>query len=190
MSLAIPRGLLEVYSTCPQSKDVPRAEYISRVIETARWSEDIGATGTLIYSDNSIVDPWTVAQIVIQNTSYLSPLVAVQPLYLHPYSVAKIVSSIAYLWNRRVALNMLAGGFRNDLLALGDTSAHDDRYQRTCEYTLIVRRLLENGGPVSFKGRYYTVTARRCLLSSFRGLSCRVRHRRAMPRRSRAGQLR
>ena len=35
-----------------------------------------------------------------------------------------MVSSLGYLHGRAVHLNMLAGGFRNDLLALGVVAAH------------------------------------------------------------------
>jgi alkanesulfonate monooxygenase len=52
---------------------------------------------------------------------------------------------------------MVAGGFRNDLLALGDDTPHDDRYERAVEYTLIVKQLLSGAGPVTFEGRYYRV---------------------------------
>ena len=59
---------------------------------------------------------------------------------MHPYSVAKMVTSLAYMHGRAVDLNMLAGGFKNDLLALGDETPHDDRYERTVEYARIVTR--------------------------------------------------
>jgi alkanesulfonate monooxygenase len=154
-------GRLTVYSTCPQSKDVPKSDYIRRIIQVARWSEEADCTGILVYTDNSIVDPWLVAQIILENTEHLSPLVAVQPVYMHPYSAAKTVASFGYLYQRHVALNMLAGGFKNDLLALKDTTPHDERYLRTTEYTLIVRRLLENPGPVSFDGKYYSINGLR-----------------------------
>jgi alkanesulfonate monooxygenase len=52
---------------------------------------------------------------------------------------------------------MLAGGFRNDLIALGDETPHDDRYARTVEYALLMRRLLESEQPVNFAGRFYRV---------------------------------
>jgi alkanesulfonate monooxygenase len=51
---------------------------------------------------------------------------------------------------------MVAGGFRNDLLALGDQTEHDDRYVRLVEYTLLVKRLL-TGERVSFTGNFYDV---------------------------------
>jgi alkanesulfonate monooxygenase len=111
----------------------------------------------LIYTDNSIVDPWLVAQFVLQATRELSPLVAVQPVYMLPYTAAKMVTSLGSLHGRQIWLNMLAGGFRNDLIALGDETAHDDRYARTAEYALLMRRLLESDQPVTFAGRFYNV---------------------------------
>ena len=147
---------LRVYSTCPQSKDVGVAEYASRVADVARWSEEAGCHGILVYTDNGIVDPWLTAQKVIEATEALRPLVAVQPVYMSPYSVAKMVTSLAYLHGRAVDLNMLAGGFRNDLLALGDETPHDDRYNRTVEYSRIVAELLA-GQSVTLAGRWYTV---------------------------------
>ena len=148
---------VDIYTTCPQSKDVPPEKYLQRVVEVSRWSEKIGSLGILVYTDNGIVDPWFVSQIILQHTHALEPLVAIQPIYMHPYFVAKKIATLAFLHGRRVALNMLAGGFKNDLVALNDDTPHDDRYRRTVEYTLILRRLLEGSGPVTFEGKYYTV---------------------------------
>jgi Luciferase-like monooxygenase len=50
-----------------------------------------------------------------------------------------------------------AGGFKNDLVAVNDTTPHDQRYDRTVEYTLLIKRLLSSPGPISFAGRYYQV---------------------------------
>jgi alkanesulfonate monooxygenase len=148
---------VHLFTTCPQSKDLDRRDYARRVIEISQWSEEFDCRGMLIYADNGLVDPWLVAQIVVQNTQRISPLVAVQPIYMHPYSVAKLVASIAHLHDRQIALNMVAGGFRNDLIALGDTTEHDDRYLRLTEYTQIVRRLLEADGALALDGTYYLV---------------------------------
>ncbi|OSY43659.1 MULTISPECIES: LLM class flavin-dependent oxidoreductase [Pseudonocardia] len=145
-----------LYSTCPQSKDLSSADYLEAVRDVSRWSEEAGCTGMLVYTDNGLVDPWTVAQMVLQCTSGLAPLVAVQPVYMHPYAVATQVSSLAYLHGRSVHLNMLAGGFRNDLIALGDPTEHDQRYERTTEYTRIVMGLLR-GETMTVRGRHYTV---------------------------------
>lgn len=148
---------IEVFSTSPQSSDTPRDEYLDRVVDVARWSESAGCSGILVYTDNSLVDPWLVAQVIVEHTTRLCPLVAVQPVYMHPYSVAKMVSSIAHLYGRRLFLNMVAGGFKNDLLALNDTTPHDDRYARLIEYTAIIRALLTSPTPVTINGKFYTV---------------------------------
>jgi len=148
---------LKVFSTCPQSCAVDRESYFQSVIDIARWSEEAGCEGILVYADNSLVDPWLVSQIIIQHTKSLCPLVAVQPVYMHPYSVAKMVSSLGHLYRRRIYLNMVAGGFKNDLAALHDTTPHDDRYVRLLEYTVIIKELLCSATPVSYHGQFYIV---------------------------------
>lgn len=148
---------IKVFSTCCQSSAVDRESFVGRVIEVACWSEEAGCEGILIYTDNSLVDPWLVAQIIIQNTKRLSPLVAVQPAYMHPYTVAKMAASLGHLYGRKIYLNMVAGGFKNDLTALGDTTAHDRRYARLVEYTTVIQELLRSEGPVTYRGEFYTV---------------------------------
>jgi len=156
-----PGGLLfdaiDVYSTCPQSKDSSPARYLDEAADIARWSESAGCHGMLVYTDNQLVDPWLVAQTIIERTERIRPLVAVQPIAMHPYTAAKMITSLAFLHGRAVDLNMLAGGFKNDLVALGDTTPHDDRYERTAEYTTIITELLA-GRSVTFDGRYYHVS--------------------------------
>jgi alkanesulfonate monooxygenase len=146
-----------LFTTCPQSKDIDRRDYIRSVIDISQWSEEFDCHGMLIYADNGLVDPWLVAQIVAQNTQRLIPLVAVQPIYMNPYTVAKFVTSIAHLHDRQIALNMVAGGFRNDLIALGDTTHHDDRYIRLMEYKPIIKQLLERDTAIELTGRFYSV---------------------------------
>ena len=150
-------GSIEIYSTCPPSSNYDPECYLQLVADVARWSDECGCAGILIYSDNSLVDPWLVAQIVLQNTKKLRPLVAVQPVYMHPYWVAKKVASLGYLHRRRVDLNMVAGGFKNDLTALDDSTPHDERYARMIEYTTIIKQLLSSKSPVSFEGKYYKI---------------------------------
>src|SRR5688572_27522006 len=104
---------VELFSTCPAS-DAVAGDYRAEVAKVARWSEEAGCTGILVYSDNRKFDPWLVSQIVIESTSALSPLVAVQPTYLHPYAAAKMVATLGWLYGRRLYLNLVNGGFKND----------------------------------------------------------------------------
>ena len=146
-----------IFATCPQSKDIAQGDYLRRVETVARWSEEAGCTGILVFTDNGLLDPWIVSHAILRETSTLCPLVAVQPAYMHPYAAAKMVTSFAYLYRRRVFLNMVAGGFRNDLLALSDATPHDDRYERLVEYVDVMMRLLSTEKPVTFEGTYYQV---------------------------------
>src|SRR6201984_1107786 len=148
---------LKVFATCPPSYNATPRAYLRDVLDVASWSEAAGCEGILIYTDNGLVDPWLIAQEMITHTQRLCPLVAVQPAYMHPYAVAKIVASLAFLHGRRVYLNMVAGGFKNDLLALNDTTPHDDRYAKLIEYTTIIKLLLSSHDPVSFAGKFYKV---------------------------------
>ena len=148
---------LEIFATCPQSADWDRETYARRVIDVARWSERWGCRGILVYSDNRQLDPWLVSHLILQHTASLCPLVAVQPVYMHPYAVAKAVATFGHLYGRRIYLNMVAGGFKNDLTALNDPTPHDRRYDRLVEYTLIIRRLVEGSAPLTFTGEFYTV---------------------------------
>ena len=83
-------------------------KYARSVVETARWSETAGCEGMLVYTDNGIADPWLVAQLILQSTDRLAPLIAVQAAYMHPYTVAKMVSTLGYLHKRKLYLNMVA----------------------------------------------------------------------------------
>jgi len=147
---------IELITTVPQSFDVPASRYREQVADVGRWSEAHGCTGSLVYSDNRLVDPWLVSHLLVQATGRLCPLVAVQPAYMHPYAVATMVASLAHLHGRKVYLNMVAGGFGNDLKALDDPTPHDHRYDRLVEYTRIIMELM-TGRAVTFEGEYYRV---------------------------------
>ena len=81
---------------------------------------------------------------------------AVQPIYLHPFTLAKVVATLSGMYQRRLYLNLVAGGFKNDLVALNDTTPHDRRYERLTEYMRVVNALLD-GSPVTFEGQFYRV---------------------------------
>lgn len=163
-----PDRKIEIFTTCPGNTSDSSSirpgfyvegqeEYLGRVLDTAKWSEQCGFKGMLIYIDNSLVDNWMIAQIVLQNTQTLIPLIAVQPIYMHPYWIAKKIATLGHLYNRNIALNMLAGAFRNDLIALGDPTPHDERYERMTEYTQVIFKLLSNSSTINFEGKYYNI---------------------------------
>ncbi|HEY7739812.1 MAG TPA: LLM class flavin-dependent oxidoreductase [Steroidobacteraceae bacterium] len=150
-------GGLRIFTTCPPSALAYTGTGMRRLQQIANWSEAAGCEGILVFTDNSQLDPWLVSQAIITGTKRLCPLVAVQPAYMHPYTVAKLITTMASLHGRRVHLNMVAGGFKNDLEALDDRTPHDDRYLRLVEYTTIIQRLVASREPLTFEGRYYRV---------------------------------
>lgn len=145
---------LEIFSACPASVGELGRPYLDRAREVAKWSEDHGLHGMLIYCDNRLVDPWLLAQMIVADTRTLIPLVAVQPVYMHPYALANMIATFAALHGRRVYVNWVAGGFKNDLNALADGVPHDERYERLVEYATLVRRLTD-GNKVTHAGKYY-----------------------------------
>ena len=148
---------LRIFTTCPPSALAYSGTSLKRLEQIVTWSESAGCEGMLVFTDNRQLDPWLVSQAIVGRTRRLSPLVAVQPAYMHPYTVAKLITSMAFLHRRRVHLNMVAGGFKNDLEALDDRTPHDDRYVRLIEYTTVIQKLLSSSEPVSFEGKYYRV---------------------------------
>src|SRR6185503_13885311 len=102
---------IKIFTTCPVSAaEEPKAAK-RRLEEVAMWSEQAGCEGVLVFSDNRQLDAWLVSQLIFSVTRRLSPLVAIQPAYMHPYTAAKMISTLAFLHGRRVHLNMVAGGF-------------------------------------------------------------------------------
>jgi alkanesulfonate monooxygenase len=149
---------IELFTTAPPIYGrTDGAAYLEDIRRIARRADEAGYKGILIYTDNATADPWLLAQEIAAHTRSLMPLVAVQPVYTHPYTVAKMVTTFACLYRRRIALNMVAGGFMNDLAALGDHMPHDRRYDRLVEYTTIVQRLLAGSAAVTFEGEFYCV---------------------------------
>lgn len=125
-----------VYTTCPASTVDSPKQYLTRLRDVSRWTEAAGCRGFLVYADNSLTDVWLTAQTVIERTDTLVPMVAVQPVYTHPYAVAKAVASLAWLHERQVDLNLITGGFAKHLAELGDPlrEDHDGRYRRLREF--------------------------------------------------------
>lgn len=149
---------MKLFTTAPPSVRFHPQFYLNAVTDIARWHEDAGVDGMLIYTDNSLIDPWTLAQATLERTRRFVPLVATQPLYMHPLAAARKVSSLAFLYGRKLALNMVAGGFMHDLAQLGDHTAHNIRYDRLTEYTSIMMALLR-GEAVTLNGSFYQVNA-------------------------------
>jgi alkanesulfonate monooxygenase len=145
---------LRVFPAIPRT--LKAAQYIDELMRVARFSERNGLEGPLLFAGNdTLVEPWSMAQHILAQTAKISPLIAVNPLYMHPFTVAKFVSSFALLYHRKVYLNMITGTATSDLVGLGEQRSHEERYSRLGEFILILRQLLASTRPVTFNGTYY-----------------------------------
>lgn len=152
-------GVLELYSTSPGYVAGPRERVLEAAVRSWRAADEAGLRGALIFTDNHSLDPFAVAQRMLESTGRLVPLVAVQPPFAHPFHVARQISTLAYLYDRGVDLNLVTGGDPRQLLAVGDDLEHDTRYDRLVEFGQVLTRLLEGGGPASTDGVHYRVAS-------------------------------
>lgn len=153
----------ELFTTTPQSVHYSQSEFSEVIKNIAVQSESNGYRGTLIYSDNRLADPWAITGFLLQHTWSLLPMIALQPVYMHPYTVAKNIATLGLIYGRKISLNLIAGGFKNDLVSLGDNTEHDKRYQRLVEYTEIIQMLLQSEKAITYEGDFYTVRRLRLL---------------------------
>ena len=155
---------VRVYATAPESARLsdPSAT-VELTHQVSEWLDGTGIRGALVYTDNRLVDPWLLARELVVSSKELRPLIAVQPVYMHPYSVAKLITSFAAMYKRGLDINLVAGGFRGDLMAMDDRTPHDRRYDRLVEYAEIVLGLLRSGGPITYEGDFYRVVNLRLL---------------------------
>lgn len=146
--------LPELYYEMPYPlEDRPIAD---QSIEVARFMEQQGYTGGLYYYSHDLLDPWTWACKVIDNTQNHIPLIAIQPYTMPPATVAKKVCSIWKLHQRRVNLNVIAGKSVEEMVQVGDKLNYQERYQRIVEYITIIKALLSSNEPFDFKGKFYS----------------------------------
>jgi alkanesulfonate monooxygenase len=156
MRLELAHGAVELFTVSPRTPD--ESLYWKNIETVMRLSDRYGYTGLLIFTGNDvIIEPWVVAQRVLAETKQLSPLVAINPLYVHPFTAAKFISSFAHLYGRRTYVNLVTGAALSYQQALGDTLPHDERYERLQEYAEVMKRLLSTPS-VSHEGRYYRVS--------------------------------
>jgi alkanesulfonate monooxygenase len=151
------KAKLRIFPAIPRNPNP--AKYVDELMRIARFSELNGFAGILLFTGNDIlVEPWSMAQHILAHTSRSSPLIAVNPIYMHPFTVAKLVSSFALLYQRKVYLNMVTGTAMSDLHGLGEQPSHEERYSRLGEFIHVVRQLLSGPRPVNFTGKFYATS--------------------------------
>lgn len=120
-------------------------------------TDRFGGSGVLFFEGNDVpISPWLAGAHTFSSTERLSPLVALNPVFMHPFQVAKFCAGFAIMHGRRTYLNLITGTAMSYLEALNAGLPHDARYQRLREYSLVIRQLMESRGePVTYHGQFY-----------------------------------
>jgi alkanesulfonate monooxygenase len=150
---------LNLIGTCPFGATYYKAyqHYMAHVEAVSGWADADGWEAILVPADNRSIDPWIVSQFITEKTKQLRPLVAVQPLYMHPFTVANCIRTISSFYDRQILINMIAGGSPPDLEQLCDQTPHDRRYDRIIEYVTIIKTILGSPALANFNGAFYKV---------------------------------
>lgn len=109
---------------------------------------------TLITVGDKRLDPWVLAQAGVAMEKSFSPIVAVNPFYIHPLEVAKKIISLNRLFPNKISLNLVTGSFFNELKAVNDNLTLEERSVRLKEFHKALTTLLV-GEKASFQGKYY-----------------------------------
>lgn len=147
-------GRFDVYGTAV-TQHGGQGNSFQAIVELAQRAERHGVNGLLTYYNHQSIDPWTVASVILQNSKYVTPLVALQPYALPPLSAAKLIHSLTRLHGRRIDINLVTGAAEGELAQVDERLDHDGRYVRAAEYCVVLRSLLTSNEPLFHEGRYY-----------------------------------
>lgn len=125
-------------------------EYMKQI---ALAVEQAGYDGVLIPTGSGCLDPWVTASALAPVTSTLKFLVALRTSSGHPSVIARQASTLDQASGGRLLLNIVPGGYSEELLAEGVDLTHDERYELAEEFLTVWRRLF-NGETVTFEGKY------------------------------------
>lgn len=140
------------------SRTLDRDKYWNHLDTISRLCSENGFTGPLLLTGNdTYVEPWIAAQSAIDRYG-VSPLVAINPIFAHPFTVAKMISSLAYIYEKQVFLNMVNGTSLSQHAALCDPLDHDEKYDRLQEFIQVVQKLTRgSSAPATFHGDHYSI---------------------------------
>lgn len=133
----------------------PEADPLRPVTEFAQRAERHGIDGLLAFYNHFDLDPWAVAATILQHTKAITPLIAVQPYALAPFTAAKLIYSLTTLHHRRIDINLITGATKHELDEIDEQLGHDERFERATEYMTVLRTLLSSDEPLVHDGRFY-----------------------------------
>lgn len=132
------------------------ADYKSTIADQVSASVESGFQYTLITVGHKRRDPWITAQYAMQLNSKFSPLIAINPNYIHPLAAAKKIATLGEFYPNTCAFNLVTGSFSEEMRSVADTCDFAQRNLRLREYYEIIQRLRKSA-KVSFEGKFYSL---------------------------------
>lgn len=121
------------------------------------WSDEFGCEAMLCSTSGyDAFDTWVWAQYLLEHSG-ISPYIAINPIYIHPFAAARKIFSLSKLYSRKIYINGVTGSAQADMNQLNDSIDHTSRYERLGEYMEVMRKLFATKGPISFDGKYYQI---------------------------------
>lgn len=133
-------------------------DYKSTVRRQVSASVEMGFHYTLVTLGHKRRDPWITAQYAMQMDERFSPLIAINPFYVHPLAAAQRMNSLRELYPNRCAFNLITGSFTEELRSVVDAGDFAARNRRLREFFHVLQ-LLKQPGRVSFDGEFYRLKA-------------------------------
>jgi len=117
----------------------PTLPYLASLVETAG---EMGFSSLLTATNfHAEHDAFTASVATLARTQGAGLLIAVRPGMFNPAIFAKMAATAAMLFPGRVQVNIVAGSNPAENAMYGDLESHAARYERTEEFTALLRRL-------------------------------------------------
>lgn len=145
---------LNLLATTP-APQAAGGDFLQQFTEFSQRAERYQIDGLLIFRSHRFFDPWAVATTILHSTKTVTPLVALQPQALAPFTAAKLIWSLTMLHHRRIDLNLITGAAKDELDQIGEQLDHDERFEQATEYMTVLRALLSSDEPFTHDERFY-----------------------------------
>ncbi|MFD1673992.1 LLM class flavin-dependent oxidoreductase [Alicyclobacillus fodiniaquatilis] len=120
-------------------------------------AEEGGMDGVLFPVGSNNLDPWIVATNTATKTKRIELIVAARPDNQQPLVLAQLARSLDQVSNGRTSINIVTGGFTNELKKYGDeVEDKEERYLRTEEFSELIVDLWTKDS-VTKQGAYYSL---------------------------------
>lgn len=128
------------------------------ITKTARIHEDGGFDTVLVGYFTNAPDGFVISAHAGGVTERLRFLIAHRPGFVAPTVAARKFATLDQLTDGRVSVHLISGGNDADQAKDGDHVDHSGRYQRTDEYTSVMRRVWTETTPFDHHGRFYDIS--------------------------------